>query len=151
MKKIMMLFIGLAVFASGCQNQEEKEQDLILEYIESQNLDALSTSEGLYYVIETEGNGINPTISDEVEVHYRGYTLELEQFDSSYDRGQPAVFPLSGVIQGWQIGIPLFKEGGAGKLIIPSRLGYGSSPPPGSSVIGKNEVLVFDIELLDVL
>jgi len=147
-KAIGILCLCMLVFSS-CQNREDKEEDAIIEYIENNNLDALSTSDGLYYVIEEEGTGDNPTIFNNVEVHDRGYTLENEQFDSSYDRGQPSEFPLSGVTVGWQLGIPLFKEGGSGKLIIRSRFAYGKNPPAGS-VIGKNEVLVFDIELINV-
>ncbi len=134
---------------TGCKEQVEKDRLQIEDYLEDNNLTAEVTDEGLYYIISVPGTGVHPDINSEVTVHYAGYKLNGDIFDSSYDRGEKITFPLANVIRGWQIGIPLFKEGGSGKLIIPSHLAYGSSPPPGST-IGKNEVLVFDIELFEV-
>lgn len=148
MKKFAFLLLLLSVSFISCKDQAETDEELILEYISSNNIDALSTSEGLYYVISEEGTGDQPTIADRVVAHYEGYLLDGTVFDSSYDRGQPSEFPLSGVIRGWQIGMPFFKEGGGGKLIIPSELGYGSQ---ANGDIPKNSVLVFDIELIEVL
>ena len=149
MKKTLFLLVGVALCFTACKKQSEKDEELILEYISENNLDALSTSEGLYYIINEEGTGDRPAVTDEVIADYEGYLLDGSVFDSSYERGQPSTFPLSGVILGWQIGIPFFKEGGSGKLIIPSELGYGDRSP--SSKIPKNSVLVFDIELIEVL
>lgn len=149
MKKSLFLLLGIALSFSACQKQSDKDEELILEYISTNNLDALSTSDGLYYIINEEGTGDRPAVTDEVIADYEGYLLDGSVFDSSYERGQPSTFSLSGVILGWQIGIPFFKEGGSGKLIIPSELGYGSDSP--SSKIPKNSVLVFDIELIEVL
>ena len=81
---------------------------------------------------------------------YEGYKLNGEVFDSSYERGERATFGLYQVIEGWQIGIPIIGEGGEITLIIPSDYAYGSNPPPGSS-IGRNEVLVFDVKLYDII
>ncbi|MGB0850236.1 MAG: FKBP-type peptidyl-prolyl cis-trans isomerase, partial [Bacteroidia bacterium] len=103
----------------------------------------------LYYIITREGPGEKADLSSTVEVNYKGYLLNGDIFDSSYDRGKSSSFPLTGVIQGWQIGIPKLRVGGAGTLLVPHELGYGSNPPR-NSIIGVDEVLLFDIELLDV-
>lgn len=125
-------------------NNDNMEE--IRKYIEDNNLDAKSTESGLHYVIEKEGNGEHPTLSDRVEVHYHGYFTDGKVFDSSVDRGESISFGLNQVIAGWQEGIPLFSKGGKGKLIIPSNLGYGSRD---SGPIPGNSVLVFDVELIN--
>lgn len=130
------------------ESQREKDERLIQEYITANNLNAKPATEGLYYVVETEGTGENPTSASTVVAHYKGTLLDGSKFDSSYDRGKPSTFPLEGVIKGWRIGIPLFKEGGKGILLIPSHLAYGENSP--SSAIPKNAVLIFNIELIDV-
>ena len=110
------------------------------KYLDENNLTADSSASGLQYIIEEEGIGnALPTLNDEVEVIYTGYLLDGTVFDGSGNA--PAKFPLSGVIQGWQEGIRLFKKEGKGKLFIPSALAYGVSPP--SAVIPPNAVLVF--------
>ena len=101
----------------------------------------------MYYVIEKEGSGKHPTINDKVTVHYEGTFLDGKKFDSSYDRGETITFPLKGVIKGWQEGIPLFKEGGKGLLIIPPDMAYGNKKIPG---IPPNSVLVFKVELFKI-
>ena len=142
-------FLGLVMLGSCSKDQVAIDNDKIAEYLAENNLTAEVTEDGLYYIINNEGTGARPTLEDDVTVHYKGYLLNGDIFDSSYDRGKKATFPLYGVIQGWQLGIPLFKEGGSGTLIIPSRLGYGENPPRGS-FIKKNDVLIFDIELFNV-
>jgi FKBP-type peptidyl-prolyl cis-trans isomerase len=129
--------------------QEAKDDKLIQDYIKKNNLKTQKTPSGIYYVIDKKGNGKHPTAADKVKVHYKGYKLSGETFDSSYDRGQPIEFPLSGVIKGWTEGIPMFEEGGKGTLLIPSHLAYGQNAP-GGSIIGPNEVLLFDVELLEI-
>ena len=96
--------------------------------------------------MEREGTGANPITSSRVTVHYEGFLLNGDKFDSSIDRGQPSTFPLTSVIRGWQIGIPLFKAGGKGKLILPSGLAYGRQGAGNS--IPPNSVLVFGVELI---
>jgi FKBP-type peptidyl-prolyl cis-trans isomerase FkpA len=149
-KIIFTCLISLGfIFLSSCQKDYVKLNDEeINDYLSKNNLQAEKTSEGLYYIINEEGTGDRPTVSDRVTVHYSGYLTNGTIFDSSYDRGQRATFPLSGVIKGWQMGIPKIKEGGSCKLIIPSHLAYGANPPSGS--IPKNAVLIFDIELFEV-
>ncbi len=120
--------------------------DSIQEYIKSHNLEAKKHESGIYYIIETEGSIEHPEVSNIVTMNYKGYYLDDEKFDSSYDRGKPLVYPLNQLIRGWQIGVPLFGKGGKGKLIIPPNFGYGSNPSNG---IRSDAVLIFDIELID--
>ncbi len=128
--------------------QADKDRNIILDYLVANKIKAESTASGIYYVMEEEGNGNHPTVNDEVTVHYKGYLLDGTKFDSSYDRNQPATFPLRAVIQGWQEGIPLFKEGGKGTLYIPSGLAYGERG--AGATIKPNSVLAFDVELLSI-
>ncbi|TAJ02287.1 MAG: FKBP-type peptidyl-prolyl cis-trans isomerase [Planctomycetota bacterium] len=86
----------------------------------------------------------------EVSVHYSGWLLDGTKFDSSVDRGAPAKFPLRGVISGWTEGVGTMKVGGKRKFVIPARLGYGANPRPGGP-IPPNAVLVFDVELLQIV
>ena len=145
--RIVVLAICLATLFS-CSKDDESISDMetIENYLTENNLTAQSTSSGLYFIIDLPGEGDKPTVANTVTVHYQGYFLNGNVFDSSYQRGMPAEFPLDRVILGWQEGIPLFARGGKGTLIIPSELAYGSNPPPG---IPANEVLAFDVELLD--
>ena len=124
---------------------EKKDEQIILTYIDDFDLDAEATGSGLYVVIDEAGSGVNPTIYDEVSVFYRGALTSGEVFDLTGT--EPAVFPLSQVIEGWQEGIPYFKPGGSGTLLIPSHLGYGSQ---SAGSIPPNSVLVFDITLVRV-
>lgn len=105
------------------------------------------TPSGLQYIVTEEGKGKVPSDNDTVKAHYKGTLISGEQFDSSYDRGQPAEFPVSGVIKGWTEALKLMKVGGKVKLFIPPELGYGPTARPG---IPANSVLLFDVELLDV-
>lgn len=111
----------------------------------SRNLSGKSTGSGLYYVINEPGSGAQPNINSKVTVKYSGNLIDGTVFDSSGNSG--ISFNLNSVIQGWQEGIPYFKKGGKGFLLIPSALGYGSQ---ATEKIPANSVLVFEIELLDV-
>lgn len=145
---LIIILIGLCTIS--CGGDEEPQLDnatLIQNYITENNLNAMEVdNSGLFYVVSKEGNGEFPTINNNVTVHYTGKLLDGSVFDSSIARGTPATFPLTGVIVGWQIGIPKFSKGGAGTLIIPSDLAYGSR---GQGSIPPNSVLVFDVEVLD--
>ena len=107
-----------------------------------------STASGLQYIMEKDGTGATPKKEDVVKVHYKGTLTNGEQFDSSYDRGQPAEFPVGGVIPGWTEALQLMKVGGKAKLFIPPELAYGPSGRPG---IPPNSVLVFDVELIEIV
>jgi FKBP-type peptidyl-prolyl cis-trans isomerase FklB len=103
---------------------------------------------GLQYRVIEEGTGKSPTADSMVTVHYRGRLVDGTEFDSSYDRGEPATFPVSGVISGWTEGLQLMKEGGKHELVIPPALAYGEQG--AGPVIGPNAVLVFEVELIKV-
>ncbi|MDR2813228.1 MAG: FKBP-type peptidyl-prolyl cis-trans isomerase [Prevotellaceae bacterium] len=107
----------------------------------------LTTESGLQYKIITEGTGPKPAETDEVEVNYRGTLLSGDEFDSSYERGQPAKFKLNQVIKGWTEGLQLVSEGSKVQFWIPSELAYGDQ---GGGRIEPNSTLVFEIELLKV-
>lgn len=107
----------------------------------------VTTESGLQYIIEEEGKGATPTDDQSVEVNYKGTLIDGTVFDSSYDRGQSATFPLNGVIPGFTEGLKLMKEGGKIKLFIPSDLAYGVQAPPA---IGPNQALIFEVELIAV-
>ena len=108
--------------------------------------DVITLPSGLQYKILEAGSGPKPTASDTVTVHYRGTLLDGTQFDSSYDRGQPATFPVTGVIPGWTEALQLMEEGAKWMLYIPSSLAYG--PGGTGREIGPNATLIFEVELL---
>jgi FKBP-type peptidyl-prolyl cis-trans isomerase FklB len=107
-----------------------------------------TTPSGLQYKVLKEGSGTRPTAASTVTVHYKGTLLDGKQFDSSYDRGQPATFQLNQVIPGWTEGVQLMTPGSKYQFWIPGNLGYGpqGSPP----TIPPNATLVFEVELLAV-
>lgn len=104
---------------------------------------------GLQYKIIKAGTGAMPAATSKVQVHYRGSLIDGTEFDSSYKRGEPASFPVNGVISGWTEALQLMKEGGKWQLVIPSDLAYGENGAP--PMIPPNATLVFDVELLKVL
>lgn len=108
-----------------------------------------TTASGLQYEVLTEGTGAMPTADDQVEVHYTGKLIDGTVFDSSVDRGQPATFGVTQVIPGWVEALQMMKAGSKWRLFIPSQLAYG--PQGAGGVIGPNQTLIFDVELLRVL
>jgi len=106
-----------------------------------------TTASGLQYKVVKMGDGPKPAATDKVTVHYTGTLIDGKKFDSSVDRGQPATFPLNGVIKGWTEGLQLMATGSKFQFFIPPDLAYGLNAPPS---IGPNQVLVFDVELLNV-
>ena len=103
---------------------------------------------GLQYKVIKEGSGASPKATDTVKVHYHGTFIDGKKFDSSVDRGEPAQFPVDRVIAGWTEALQLMKVGGKWQLFIPSNLAYGAEGRPG---IPPNSVLVFEVELLEIL
>ena len=103
---------------------------------------------GLQYKVITEGSGKSPKESDTVTVNYRGTFVNGTEFDSSYKRGEPATFPVKGVIAGWVEALPLMKEGAKWQLFIPSGLAYGETG--AGSAIGPNATLIFEVELISI-
>lgn len=152
MKHVSVFLLLVALVLVGCKRFDpEKQADLdeaaITQYLVSDSLtdQALATGSGLHYIIDSLGSGAYPTLNSTVTVRYKGYLLDGTTFDQSSAAG--ATFPLLNVIAGWQEGIPLFKEGGVGMLLIPSGLGYGNQ---ANGTIPANSVLLFDVKLIDV-
>jgi FKBP-type peptidyl-prolyl cis-trans isomerase FkpA len=151
MQKLLYLMLLTGILLSACnkdlspEEQLAKDKEDIEKYLKDKGLTAKSTASGLYYIITEEGSGNNPTVNNTVTVKYKGYLLDGSIFDQTTG-SQTATFPLSNVIPGWQEGIPLFKKGGKGTLLIPSYLAYG---PQSVGSIPANSPLIFDIELID--
>ena len=148
MKNILLslLAISIIVLFSACAKDYKTEnEETIQQYITDNNLNAIAAQDGLYYVIDRVGTGATPNLNSRITLNYSGYYVDGEQFDATTT--SPATFPLANLIKGWQYGLQYFKAGGKGKLLIPSHLGYGATPPAG---IRPNAVLIFDIELISV-
>lgn len=146
--RLLILLCSIIMLMISCKkpvDYDQIDEDLIQQYITDNSLDAQPTGSGLYYVVDNPGNGSSPNINSTVTVAYVGKLTDGTIFDQSSSMG--TTFPLINVIQGWQEGIPLFREGGSGILLIPSSLGYGSQAV-GS--IPANSVLIFEISLIHV-
>jgi FKBP-type peptidyl-prolyl cis-trans isomerase FklB len=103
---------------------------------------------GLQYKVITDGTGKKPKESDTVTTHYRGTLIDGTEFDSSAKRGQPATFPVKGVIKGWTEALQLMKEGSKWQLFVPSDLAYGDRG--AGAQIGPNATLIFEVELISI-
>ncbi len=125
----------------------QKAGDAFLAANKSKN-GVVALPSGLQYKILTAGTGPKPTAGDTVECNYRGTLINGTEFDSSYKRGQPATFPVSGVIKGWTEALQLMPVGSKWQLFIPPDLAYGERGAGGD--IGPDETLIFDVELLSI-
>jgi FKBP-type peptidyl-prolyl cis-trans isomerase len=144
-------------FMQQMQAKRVAEQKVIADKNKKEGTDFLAanksksgvktTASGLQYTVEKEGTGPKPKATDTVKVNYLGTKINGEKFDSSYDRGQPATFPLNGVIKGWSEGLQLMPVGSKYKLFVPADLAYGENAP---GQIGPNATLIFEVELLDI-
>lgn len=145
----------MAVTNSYLQELQEKRRTENIEagqaFLEEnkQKEGVVETESGLQYKVIEEGDGDSPTAQNVVSVHYEGTLIDGTVFDSSYERNQPAEFPLNRVIPGWTEGVQLMKEGATYEFYIPANLAYGERAPQGSP-IGPNETLIFKVELLEV-
>lgn len=116
---------------------------------ENATKDGVKTLEsGMQYIVLNQGDGEKPAATDTVDVHYEGTLINGTVFDSSIKRGEPATFPVNGVIQGWQEALQLMEVGTKWKVFIPSELAYGEHGAGGA--IGPNETLIFEMELLAI-
>jgi len=132
--------------ALGEKNKKEGEAFLA----QNKTKEGVKTlASGLQYKVLTEGKGNSPKASDTVTVNYRGTLINGTEFDSSYKRGQPATFPVSGVIKGWTEALQLMKEGSKWRIYVPANLAYGENGTPGGP-IEPNATLIFDVELISV-
>src|SRR5580704_15808506 len=134
------------MLVQGVTNKKEGEAFLA----ENKTKDGVVTlPSGLQYKILKEGTGPKPTSADTVVCNYKGTLLDNTEFDSSYKRGQPATFPVGGVIKGWTEALQLMPVGSKWQLFIPSDLAYGARGGPGGG-IGPNAALVFEVELISI-
>jgi FKBP-type peptidyl-prolyl cis-trans isomerase FklB len=114
----------------------------------AQRSEVITTESGLQYEVLVLGDGPKPAATDFVKVHYHGTLLDGTVFDSSVDRGEPAEFPVNGVISGWVEALQLMSVGSKYKLFIPSGLAYGERG--AGAQIGPNSTLIFEVELLEI-
>ena len=142
---VLTLFISCSKDTKTVTDYTAKNEQEIKDYRAKNNLTAQRSTSGWYYIINEQGTGTQPTAASNVTVAYKGYFTNGNVFDQSKAEG--ISFGLNQVIKGWTEGIPYFKTGGSGVLLIPSHLGYGSTnngPIPGGSV------LIFDVKLISV-
>lgn len=143
------LALGLPVAlvcSAMAQSAKEKGEAFLKENAKKEGVKQLPS--GLQVKIIAPGNETKPKSSDQVEVHYRGTTIDGKEFDSSYKRKETITFGLNQVIRGWTEGMQLIGEGGKAELYIPSNLAYGTRGAP--PVIGPDETLIFEVELIKV-
>lgn len=125
----------------------ELEKNFLVD--NAKRLGVITTPSGLQYEIITEGTGRIPRQQNKVMAHYEGKLVSGKVFDSSYRRGQPATFPVGGLIQGWQEALQLMPTGSKWRLFIPSHLGYGTKG--AGADIPANATLIFELELLSIV
>jgi len=129
-------------------NLSTYNDELITSYLTENNITtAQRMDNGLYIVIDNPGNDVQPDLLSTIIIDYQGYLLNDEVFDTTLDSPDPATFPLAQLIEGWQIGLQSFGEGGEGMLFIPSNLAFGRN---GSGDIPPNAPIAFDIQLITV-
>jgi len=148
----------MKVFKEEMAKKQEEETNQLAEKNKKEGEEFLAENKtkegvktlpsGLQYKIITEGTGKTPKATDTVTVNYRGTLLDGQEFDSSYKRGQPATFPVNGVIGGWTEALQLMKEGAKWQLFVPADLAYGEKG--AGNIIGPNAALIFDVELISV-
>lgn len=132
---------------AAVMNEKQQEAQAYMEK-NAQNEGVKTTESGIQYEVIREGDGAIPNEDDTVIADYEGTLIDGTKFDSSYDRGEPATFPVNGVIKGWQEVLQMMKEGAKWRVVIPGNLAYG--PQGAGDKIGPNETLIFDIELIAI-
>jgi FKBP-type peptidyl-prolyl cis-trans isomerase FklB len=137
----------MAEAAAAAAKAEKAGKDFLAANSKKEGVVTLES--GLQYKVLTEGPGATPKEDSKVKVHYKGTLINGKVFDSSYDRGEPVEFPVNRVIKGWTEALQLMKVGDKWQLVIPADLAYGEQGAPPT--IPPNAVLVFDVELLEVL
>lgn len=143
------LMVGSTVYADESSSTATKKMPGEAFLDANKNKPGVITlPDGLEYKIIKQGNGPKPTETDTVTVNYAGKLVDGTEFDSSYKRGQPASFPVVGVIPGWTEALKLMPVGSTWELYVPASLAYGDQGAPPS--IGPNETLIFKVELLGI-
>ncbi|MBP1698262.1 MAG: FKBP-type peptidyl-prolyl cis-trans isomerase [Deltaproteobacteria bacterium] len=128
------------------EKQKQRGEAFLAENKKKEGVKTLPS--GLQYKVVKAGSGKKPKLDDTVTVQYRGTLIDGTEFDSSFRRGQPATFPVSGVIPGWTEALPLMEEGAKWQLFIPPKLAYGERGAGG--LIGPNATLIFEVELVSI-
>ena len=150
----LVLLVGIYLLMqdeepSSIQQKPVAEADKVAEDEPPALRETVETESGLEYRVLRSGSGPSPRLEDQVRVHYRGRLENGKEFDSSYRSGRPATFPVNGVIRGWTEALLLMKEGDKWELSIPPELGYGSRGV--KNAIPPNSILIFEVELLEIL
>lgn len=142
---LTLLLIGTSLWAQGQMNDNALEN-----YLRENQIEAQQATAGIYYQVAREGNGEHPQSGDYVKIHYTGKLLNGKVFDQS-EADKPIVFQLGRrqVISGWEIGIPLFREGGKGTLYLPAQVAYGKRG--AGKAIPPNSPLIFEVEVVDIM
>lgn len=128
---------------------KQKEEGIAFLQSNKAKEGVIELPEGLQYLVIKEGTGPQPLVIDSVKAHYKGSLLNGKEFDNSFKRGQPFSAPLRSLIKGWQIALPLMKEGSHWRLWIPSELAYGDRGA-GSDIPG-GATLIFEVELISII
>jgi len=131
------------------QGKENLEQGLQFLAENREKKGVKETASGLQYEVLVEGDGEKPSPADQVKCHYHGTLIDGTVFDSSVQRGEPATFPVNGVIQGWVEALQMMSTGSKWRLYVPSDLAYGDRGAGGA--IGPHTTLIFDVELLEIV
>ncbi|HEY5717784.1 MAG TPA: FKBP-type peptidyl-prolyl cis-trans isomerase [Motiliproteus sp.] len=161
-QRLLIPTLVAAMMLAGCDNELlgridklEQSADLNLQRgaeflaVNGAESDVVTTASGLQYRVIKTGNGAKPGLRDRVRAHYKGTLIDGTVFDSSYARGEPAVFPVDRLIPGWTEALQLMSAGSHWQLFVPADLAYGKRSP--SPQIPPNSTLVFELELLEVL
>ena len=153
------LQVELQTFAEEIQNASQQDFDRLAAensasgdayLVENRSKEGVMTTEsGLQYEVLSQGDGPMPGSEDQVQLHYRGTLIDGTEFDSSYERGEPAQFGVGGVIPGFSEALQLMSVGSHFRVVIPSEIGYG--PQGTGGPIGPNATLIFEIELLEII
>lgn len=126
---------------------DQKEENIIIEYVADNKMEAVRTMSGIFIANHIVGEGDSIKWGDPIKVDYRGYFMDGKEFDSSIKRGVPISFRVGSMVAGWNEALPFLKVGSKATFIIPSHMGYGKRGFEG--FVGPDEILLFDIEVIE--
>lgn len=133
-------------FHANPTTRAQEEENKMIEYMADKNMEASRTRSGVYIANHRVGSGDSIQWADPIEVHYKGYFMDGQEFDSSIKRDEPIRFRVGSMVAGWNEALPYLRVGSKASFIIPSHMGYGEEGFEG--FVGPNRILVFDIEIL---